>query len=298
MFPVRLSIVTFNLWGAERWPERAPALQRFCEIYRPDVMGVQELTRESRSLLDAALPHHTRVEDDLPGWTTEGNLWWNSDLFELVDHGAEDVGFETDQNRRLFWVRLRLRDRPRTLWAGDIHLTAPDTPEELDEGHSSRVREIKRVIKELHHLVGHDEPGFLVGDFADSLAPLAHLSASGYSSCFAKFGSASATHHAIVRGLPPLDGVLLELRLRLDRGERSGPPSGGFVTSCLRQPDSAIRPLASPRHLRIGIGRTVLSDEKAASGHAWTGRPETVAWGGSLPASGRPQGWVLTCGQA
>ena len=186
MFPVRLSIVTYNLWGSERWPERAPALRRFCETYRPDIMGVQELTADSRAVIDEALPHHARVDDDLTGWTTEGNLWWNTGFLELVDHGAEDVGFEVDQDRRLFWVRLRVEGRPRTLWIGDIHLTAPDTREELDEGHSSRVREIKRVIEALRGLVAEDEPAFLIGDFADALVPLIHLFGNGYSSCFAK----------------------------------------------------------------------------------------------------------------
>ncbi len=186
MFPVRLSLVTYNLWGTERWPERAPALQRFCETYQPDIMGVQELSPESRTVIDASLPHHARVDDDLPGWTTEGNLWWNTGLLELIDHGAEDVGFEIHRDRRLFWVRLRVQDRPRTLWIGDVHLTAPDTREELDEGRNSRVRETKRIIEALQQLVSNDEPAFLLGDFNDSLAPLANLFVSGFSSCFAK----------------------------------------------------------------------------------------------------------------
>ena len=188
MFPVRLSIVTYNIWGDERWPERAPALRRFCELYQPDVMGIQELTAAGRSLLDEALPHHARVEDDLPGWTTEGNLWWNENLFELVGHGAEEFGVESHTDRRLFWVRLRLRDRPRTVWIGDIHLTAADTQEELDEGRNSRVAEIKRTISWMERLVEEGEPAFLVGDFNDSLAPLAQLFAKGYNSCFAKLG--------------------------------------------------------------------------------------------------------------
>src|ERR1700733_14379737 len=124
MLPVRLSIVTYNLWGSERGPERAPALQHFCETYQPDIMGVQELTAESRDVIDAALPRHARVDDDLQGWTTEGNIWWNTQVLELVEHGAEDAGFEVYQDRRLFWVRLRVKDRPQTLWLGDVHLTA------------------------------------------------------------------------------------------------------------------------------------------------------------------------------
>jgi endonuclease/exonuclease/phosphatase family metal-dependent hydrolase len=188
VFPVRLSIVTYNLWGTERWAERAPAIRRFCETYQPDVMGIQELSPESRSLLDDALPGHARVDDDFPGWTTEGNIWWNAGLFEPVDHGAEDIGIEASPDRRLFWVRLRVKDRPRTLWVGDLHLTAADTRKELDEGVNSRVAETKRAIGALGRLVGPDEAAFLVGDFNDSLAPLAHLFGSGYHSCFAKLG--------------------------------------------------------------------------------------------------------------
>ncbi len=186
MFPARMSIVTYNLWGTERWTERSPALRLFCTTYVPDVMGVQELSVESRALIDEALPDHARVEDGFPGWTTEGNIWWNDGLFELITHGAEDIGIAAPGDRRLFWVRLRLRDRPRTLWVGSVHLTAADTRKELDEGWNSRVDEAKRAIDALGRLVEADEPAFLVGDFNDALAPLALLFGSGYHSCFAK----------------------------------------------------------------------------------------------------------------
>jgi hypothetical protein len=94
MYPVRMSIVTYNLWGTERLEQRSPALQRFCTTYLPDVMGVQELSVESGALIDEALPDHARVEDDFSAWTTEGNIWWHNGLFELVAHGAEDIGIE------------------------------------------------------------------------------------------------------------------------------------------------------------------------------------------------------------
>jgi hypothetical protein len=32
MFPTRLSLVTYNLWGTERWPEREAALRLFCDL--------------------------------------------------------------------------------------------------------------------------------------------------------------------------------------------------------------------------------------------------------------------------
>jgi hypothetical protein len=186
MFPVRMSIVTYNLWGTTRWEERSAALRRFCTTYRPDVMCVQEVSVESAALIDEALPDHARVEDAFAGWTTEGNIWWNNGLFEHESHGAEDIGIEAPTDRRLFWVRLEVRDRPRSIWVGSVHLTAADTPKELDEGWSSRVAETKRAIDAIDRLVDPDEPAFLVGDFADALVPLAHLFASGFHSCFAK----------------------------------------------------------------------------------------------------------------
>jgi len=186
--PPRISIATYNLWGTERWEERAPALRRFCELFRPDVLGVQELSTESRSLLDDALPRHDRVDDAFAGWTSEGNLWWNADLLEHVDHGAEDIGIAAAPERRLFWVRLGVRGGPGTVWVGDVHLTAADTREELDEGLNHRVEEAKSAVEALTRLVGPEEPAFVVGDFNDALAPLAHLFGAGFNSCFAKLG--------------------------------------------------------------------------------------------------------------
>ncbi len=181
-------MATYNLWGVERWPERAPALRMFCDLYRPDVLGVQELTPETQGFLDDALPAHARVHDDLGGWTTEGNIWWNGDLLDLVEYGAEDIGMSTYPDRRLFWVRLQVKGYDQTLFVSDVHLTDAGTAAELDEGRTSRVRETKQIVGALGRLVGADEAGFVLGDFNDSLAPLAHLLMAGYNSCFAKLG--------------------------------------------------------------------------------------------------------------
>lgn len=67
-FPVRRSIVTYNLWGTERWPERAPALHEFCARCGPDVLCVQELTETTQTFLDEELPTHARVHDPGEGW--------------------------------------------------------------------------------------------------------------------------------------------------------------------------------------------------------------------------------------
>ena len=110
MFPVRLSMVTYNLWNTERWPLRKQALRQFVDLFRPDISCLQELRAETQSFLDNAMPQHNRVHDDFPGWTCEGNIYWNSHLLEEEEHGAEDIGI-IEEYRRLFWVRLKLKEQ-------------------------------------------------------------------------------------------------------------------------------------------------------------------------------------------
>jgi len=127
-FPVRLSVVTYNLWGTERWPERAPALHEFCARYRPDVLCVQELTETTQTFLDEELPTHARVHAPGEGWA-DSNLWWRSDLFEELEHGAAEFGNVVYPMRRLCWVRFRVRDRDHTFVVSTVHLTDQGTDE-------------------------------------------------------------------------------------------------------------------------------------------------------------------------
>ena len=71
MFPVSLSFVTYNLWGTKRWPQRKPALRQFIELFKPNVSCVQQLSEQTRTCLDAAMPQYARVHDDFPGWYFE-----------------------------------------------------------------------------------------------------------------------------------------------------------------------------------------------------------------------------------
>ena len=51
MIPTRLSFITYNLWLTERWPARAPALERFLALFTPDVLCVQKLQRPTQEFL-------------------------------------------------------------------------------------------------------------------------------------------------------------------------------------------------------------------------------------------------------
>jgi exonuclease III len=187
MFPARLSIVTYNLWGTARWPQREPALRQFVERFLPDVLCIQELAEQTQSFLDRALPRHSRVHDALPGWTCEGNIYWNADLLEELEHGAEDIGI-IEEHRRLFWARLKLQEQDRSMFVSTAHFTWQGHDKERATGLSPRPEYTRRVIEALGHLVKEDEPAFFMGDLNDPLLAIRLLHEAGYSSCFAALG--------------------------------------------------------------------------------------------------------------
>ncbi len=187
MFPARLSIASYNIWVTERWPERAPALENFLRLFIPDILCLQELQRETQEFLDRTLPGHERVRDPLPGWTSEGNIYWNAALLDRVGHGAEDIG-QPEKERRLFWARLRLKESKRTLFVSTAHLTSPTRKEESETGLSPRVGQLRRIAAELARRVGEGEPAFFMGDMNDARHPQRILKPAGFTSCFAALG--------------------------------------------------------------------------------------------------------------
>lgn len=54
--PLRVSIMTYNVWGTNLWPQRRPALSSLISSSKPDVLMLQEATPEILSCLDSALP--------------------------------------------------------------------------------------------------------------------------------------------------------------------------------------------------------------------------------------------------
>jgi endonuclease/exonuclease/phosphatase family metal-dependent hydrolase len=187
MIPPRLSFVTYNIWATKRWPAREPALRRFLELFAPDVLCLQELQPATQAFLDKALPAHDRVHDPLPGWTNEGNIYWNRSLLEKAAHGAEEIG-HIEPERRLFWVRLRLTQSGRTVFVSTAHLSTTGYPEEMETGKSPRVRQLHRIAEELARLVQDGEPAFFMGDMNDPRHPQRILRKAGYIGCFAALG--------------------------------------------------------------------------------------------------------------
>lgn len=187
MLPSRLSFVTYNLWLTHRWPARQPALRRFLQLFGPDVLCVQELQKTTQEFLDEELREHDRVHDSLPGWTNESNVYWDKSLLGKVAHGTEAVG-HIEPERRLFWVRLRLKQTLRTIFVATAHLTTARHRGEAETGSSPRVRQLNRIVEELARLVQDGEPAFFMGDMNDAWHPQRILKQAGFVSCFSALG--------------------------------------------------------------------------------------------------------------
>ena len=187
MFPTRISIVTYNLWNTMRWSLREPALKQFVDLFQPDILCLQELRAETQSFLDQTMPRHRRVSDELPGWTCESNIYWRGDLLEEVEHGAEDVGM-LEEDRRLFWARLNLKEQERTIFVSTAHFTYQGNPQERETGLSPRIEQSRRTVAALQQLVEENEPAFFMGDLNDPVHPNVILHEAGYLSCFATLG--------------------------------------------------------------------------------------------------------------
>ena len=187
MYPFRISLLTLNLWNTELWDFRLPTVQRFLQTYQPDICCFQEVRSITLADLDIALPTHARVCDELRGWSEEGSIYFNTALFEEVEHGAVDLCMpETD--RRLFWVRLRALATGLNLFVATVHLTHQCNADECATGFSYRHGQALRMVEALRKLIPPGHPALVCGDFNDPVHPSRILSQAGFSEVFNTLG--------------------------------------------------------------------------------------------------------------
>lgn len=182
----RAVVCTFNLWETSRWEERKASLKRFLELHSPDLLCVQELRPESLALVKEALPGHDHVLDPFPGWTGEGNIFWNRSRFRPLSHGAEEIGMR-EPGRRLFWVLLQpASGAPVTV--ATAHFTWPGHPLEAESGVNARMGQARLALEALDRLAPAPRPLLFMGDFNDHYHPVRILAKGGLGDCFTGLG--------------------------------------------------------------------------------------------------------------
>lgn len=183
MLPNRISVVSYNLWNVERWPDREQALRNYLLTFRPDILCLQELRDETRQSVAQSLTSHECVQDALPGWACESNIFWNKHYFKEIAHGLEKLDMP-ERHRGLFWVRLNVLGSERTMLIATAHYTWQGHPAELETGLTPRNRQVRDTISFLKKNVFEDEPAFLMGDLNDPVIPGRLFAQAGYHSCF------------------------------------------------------------------------------------------------------------------
>lgn len=187
--PIRFTVCTYNIWTHTRWPERRAALQAFVRMHMPDILCLQEVQPDSRAALDEVLAAtHARVDDPFEGWTQEGNLYWNRDLFEMVEYGVEDINI-CEPLRRMFWAQLRLNDGSgRTLFVSTAHLTYDGHTEIVSSEKMLRMGQARAAVAALDRLRHPDEPQLFMGDMNDQFHVIRILGEAGFVDCFRAMG--------------------------------------------------------------------------------------------------------------
>lgn len=205
-----VTVMTYNLWGEWDLPTRSEPLGELMRRRQPDLLGVQELHPQLRTIIDEALPNHSRVHGDEPGWATRSNLWWNTTVFEIEESGTRDVGI-LHEDSLLFWAKLRsivLPDAPSVLLAA-AHLTFPGHPLERETERSPRTEQAAAVGEALTEL-SPDGATFLCIDINDYARPLWALYDRGYREPFGTLGRTSPITHPVTPRHdkpPPWEGV-------------------------------------------------------------------------------------------
>ena len=176
--PLRSTIMTFNAWGTNLWPDRKNSVTSLIHSTRPDIILLQESTLEILEVISKMLPYHCFVSDfdSNIGWQTESNILWNALIFEDIQHGAEPLNMPDYPNRCLFWVRLRDRSDPTNeIFVATMHLPWPGCRTELKTGINQRVVGARTAIEILNKITKEGESIILGGDMNEDYGHTPYL---------------------------------------------------------------------------------------------------------------------------
>ncbi|CAF1495348.1 unnamed protein product [Rotaria sp. Silwood1] len=201
----RISVMTFNMWKVSNypgnWPHRRLPLLECLTTFTPDILCVQELHPLFHDLIVEALPSHAYIKDDFAGWQNESNIYWNGNLFDIVEYGIIDIGMK-ETLRRLFWVLLKVKTLKLTteeqtksekiitqqILIATAHYTWEGHAEEHTTNINLRQQQAQRTATALHALqskFGDPHLAMLfMGDLNENFHPRRILREAGFIDCF------------------------------------------------------------------------------------------------------------------
>lgn len=182
-FPVRISVMTLNLWGEHYWPSRSEALSDLLHSIKPDILFVQEATPDILKYIETILDSHSYIKPSIhspgvyrelvEGWENECNIFWDNNLFMMENYGADSLHVKEYPLRCLFWARLVAKSNTDIkLFCSTVHFPWAGCETELRTGINQRIGCSYKVCEYLRQHVQADECIILGGDFNDDFHPI------------------------------------------------------------------------------------------------------------------------------
>jgi endonuclease/exonuclease/phosphatase family metal-dependent hydrolase len=176
--PARVTVTTFNVWGLNHWSARANRLIQTLLTLRSDVYLFQEVNPQIIQCFDENLYNYSRVvADGNESWIRESNIYWNKDIFNLLDFGFSDLEMPDYPLRGLFWVRLCLKSDPsKVCFFSTAHFPWVGCERETETGVNQRIVAALKVCEHLRRLVALNEAAIFAGDLNEDYHPVRILS--------------------------------------------------------------------------------------------------------------------------
>ena len=222
----RISVMTFNMWKVNNypanWSHRRLPIFECLSTFTPDILCVQELHPLFHDVIIEALSSHAYVKDDFPGWYNESNIYWNSNLFDMIEYGIGDIGM-MEPLRRLFWVLLKFKTPvqaidekhqansiiTRQVLVATAHYTWEGHGDERTTTINLRKKQAQRTVTILNDLISKFGDAHLavlfMGDLNENFHPRRILREAGFIDCFSALRLPSFATHPQRPSLPHED---------------------------------------------------------------------------------------------
>ncbi|MFC6101090.1 endonuclease/exonuclease/phosphatase family protein [Olivibacter domesticus] len=173
----RLNIATYNIRNdnnkedaarGDGWQQRYPVISDLIRFHDFDIFGTQEGLHHQLEDLKKNLPHYTytgRGRDDGKEAGEYSAIFYNTDKFQLIDHGDFWLSTQTDRPNKGWdavlpricsWAKLQLKENGKTLYFFNVHFDHVGT--------TARKESAKLILSKVKELAGN-HTAILTGDF-------------------------------------------------------------------------------------------------------------------------------------
>lgn len=173
----RLNIATYNIRNdnnkedaarGDGWQQRYPVISDLIRFHDFDIFGTQEGLHHQLEDLKKNLPHYAytgRGRDDGKEAGEYSAIFYNTDKFQLIDHGDFWLSTQTDKPNKGWdavlpricsWAKLQLKENGKTLYFFNVHFDHVGT--------TARKESAKLILSKVKELAGN-HTAILTGDF-------------------------------------------------------------------------------------------------------------------------------------